>query len=226
MSRLQCVALSVLFFALSIPVGFAQSGIISTYVGPGLPVNGELAVNVAIDFPKSAVPDGAGGFYVVSQYQNRVCRVGADGKISVAAGNGSIGYSGDGRAASSAQLNTPWGAAVDGAGNLYIADEFNRRIRKVTPAGIISTVAGNGVKANGGDGGPATAASLINPVAVAVDSSGNLYIADYDDARIRKVTPDGVIRTIAGNGATGYGGDGGLATSASMNGPVGLARLS
>jgi hypothetical protein len=119
MPHWKCVAFSVLFLILSIPIGFAQSGIITTYVGPQLPVNGELAINQGIDFPASVIPDGAGGFYMASQYQNRVYRVDAGGKISLIAGNGVMGYSGDGRAATSAQLNTPWGIAVDGAGNLY-----------------------------------------------------------------------------------------------------------
>jgi trimeric autotransporter adhesin len=223
MPSLRCGALLVLLLALSIQIGFAQSGIITTYVGPQLPVNGQLAVNMAIDSPKFVAPDGSGGFYVSSQNQNRVYRVDASGKISLVAGNGTLGYSGDGRAATSAQLNTPWGLAMDGAGNLYIADSFNRRIRKVTPAGIISTVAGTGTKAYGGDGGPATLSSLVNPVAIAVDSAGNLYIADYDNCRVRKVTTSGVISTIAGNGAAGSNGDGGLAASAQLNSPEALA---
>jgi trimeric autotransporter adhesin len=216
MPRLQCGAISVLFFALSIPIGFAQSGIITTYAGPGLPVNGASAVTQAIDFPGSTALDGAGGFYVSSQYQNRVYRVDASGKINLVAGNGILGYSGDGRAATSAQLSTPWGIAVDSAGNLFIADTNNNRIRKVTPAGIISTVAGNGNPGYSGDGGVATAAKLYWPTGVAVDSSGNLYITDFYYSVIRKVTSDGVIRTVAGNGNMAYSGDGGPATAAGL----------
>jgi hypothetical protein len=141
-----------IFFALSISVGFAQSGIITTYVGPSLPVNGALATTQAVDFPGAVAPDGAGGFYVSSQYQNRVYRVDAGGKINLIAGNGVMGYSGDGRTATSAQLNAPWGIAVDSAGNLYIADTNNNRVRKVTTDGVIHTIAGNGSAGYSGDG--------------------------------------------------------------------------
>jgi trimeric autotransporter adhesin len=222
MPRWKCVAFPVLFLVLSIPIGFAQSGIITTYVGPQLPVNGELAASQAIDFPASVAPDGAGGFYVASQYQNRVYRVDAGGKIGLIAGNGVMGYSGDGRAATSAQLNTPWGIAVDGAGSLYIADTKNNRIRKVM-AGIISTVAGNGTAAYLGDGGPATAASLYNPTGVAVDPAGNLYIVDRNNNRVRKITSDGVINTVAGSASYGSSGDGGSATAAALYDPRGIA---
>jgi hypothetical protein len=109
------------------------------------------------------------------------------------------------------------------AGNLFIADYGNHRVRKVTPGGVISTVAGNGTAGFSGDGGPATSARLYNPSGVAIDASGNLFIADLNNNRIRKVTPDGIISTVAGNGASGYGGDGGLATSAQLNGPSGIA---
>ncbi len=153
--------------------------------------------------------------------------------INTVAGTGSAGYSGDGHAATSAEFLAPYGVAVDGVGNLYIADVGNSRIRKVTPDGTISTVAGNGscvIKdANGncysGDGGAATSAELGYPYGVAVDVAGNLYIADTGNNRIRKVAPDGTITTVAGNGscvikdANGncYSGDGGAATAADRN---------
>jgi trimeric autotransporter adhesin len=223
MPLLKCVALSVLFLALSASSGLAQSGIITTYVGPGLPVNGELAVSQSVDYPTSVVPDGANGFYVVSQAQNRVYRVDANGKIRLVAGNGIPGYSGDGRPAASAQLNRPWGAVVDGAGNLYIADTLNHRIRKVTPDGAISTFAGNGTQGFSGDDGPATAAQLISPMGVAIDSAGNFYIADYYDIRVRKVMRNGVISTVAGNGNPNFGNDGGLATTAQLISPMSVA---
>jgi trimeric autotransporter adhesin len=110
--------------------------------------------------------------------------------------------------------------AVDSAGNLYIADSYNYRIRKVTTAGIITTVAGNGTAAYSGDGGLATEAQLHNPAGVAVDSEGNLYISDFN--RIRKITPAGIISTVAGNGTNGLNGDGGLATAAQLRYPNGL----
>ena len=113
--------------------------------------------------------------------------------------------------------------AVDGSGNLYIADIDNNRIRKVSATGIITTVAGNGTVGYSGDGGPATSAQLNVPFGVAVDASGNLYIADAYNHRIRKVSATGIITTVAGNGSGGYSGDGGPATSAQLDGPQGVA---
>jgi trimeric autotransporter adhesin len=223
MRLVKCVVFSILSFVLSASIGFSQSNIITTYVGPGLPVIGELAVSQAIDYPTSIAPDGAGGFYVASQSQNRVYRVEADGRIRLAAGNGNAGFSGDGKPATSAQLYRPWSVATDGIGNLYIADTYNRRIRKVTPDGVINTVAGNGAYGYGGDGGSATAAQLGYPYGIAVDSSGNLYIADNGTNRIRKVTAAGMISTAVGSGTYGYGGDGGLATAAQMKAPTDVA---
>jgi sugar lactone lactonase YvrE len=130
---------------------------------------------------------------------------------------------GDGGAATAASLYYPEGVAVDAAGNLYIADTANHRIRKVSPTGVITTVAGNGTYGYSGDGGPATAASLNWPSGVALDAAGNLYIADTFNHRIRKVSPTGVITTVAGNGTYGYSGDGGAATAASFNRPSGVA---
>lgn len=143
--------------------------------------------------------------------------------ISTVAGNGGVGFSGDGGPATSASLNTPLGMVVDAAGNTYIADLVNNRIRKVTPAGVISTVVGNGTYGYSGDGGPATAASISHVYKLAMDSSGNVFLADHGNQRIRKVTPGGTISTIAGIGTSGYTGDGGPATSARLNGPIGMA---
>src|SRR5205814_1759057 len=130
------------------------------------------------------------------------------------AGNGTDGFSGDNGPATSAQLNFPTGVAVDSAGNLYIADNENHRIRKVSD-GMITTVAGNGTRGFGGDNGPATSAQLGDPSGVAVASAGNLYVAAYFNLRIRKV-PDGLITTVAGNGIAGFSGDNGPATSAQL----------
>ena len=138
------------------------------------------------------------------------------------AGNGLAGYSGDGGRATSAQLTNPEGVAVDSAGNLYIADSGNNVVRKVAPGGSISTVVGNGLAGYAGDGGPALLAQLVNPYGLAVDSVGDLYISDFN-GRVRKTYPDGTIATIAGTGTQGYTGDGGLATSARLNRPAGLA---
>jgi trimeric autotransporter adhesin len=202
------------------PVGLAQSGIITTYAG----ANPELAISQAIAVV-SVAPDGTGGFYVSSSSYNdsRVYRVASDGRIAAAAGNGGQGFDGDGRAATSALLNKPWGLAVDGAGNLFIADAGNHRIRKVSPGGIISTVAGTGIPGFSGDGGPATAAQLNAAWGLALDSAGNLYIADTGNNVVRKVNPAGVISSVAGNGTGGFSGEGGPATSAQLAGPSGVA---
>jgi trimeric autotransporter adhesin len=133
--------------------------------------------------------DSAGNLYIADRENNRIRKVTAAGIISTVAGNGAYGgHRGDGGPATAALLRIPKGVAVDSAGNLYIADLGNNRICKITPAGIISTVAGNGTKGYSGDGSAATAAQLNRPIDVAVDSQGNLYIADLGNNRIRKVT--------------------------------------
>src|SRR5207244_2987752 len=149
----------------------------------------------------------------------------ASGIITTVAGNGSFGFAGDGGAATSASLNGPAGVALDAGGNLYIADHCNHRIRKVDAAtGIITTAAGNGSPAFAGDGGAATSATLNGPVAVALDASGNLYVADQGNHRIRKVAAaTGIITTVAGNGINTFAGDGGAAANASLNYPASVA---
>jgi uncharacterized protein (TIGR03437 family) len=139
--------------------------------------------------------------------------------ISTVAGNGTAGYTGDAGAATSAELNGGYGVALDAAGNLYIADENNNVVRKVTPAGVISTFAGNGTAGYSGDGGAATSAELYTPQGVAFDASGNLYIADTGNCVIRKVNTAGTISTAVGNGTPGYEGDGGLGTAAELYTP-------
>ena len=141
--------------------------------------------------------------------------------IAAFAGTGTGGFSGDGGLATAAQINGPFALAVDGMGTLFIGDFYNHRIRKVTPAGIITTVAGNGSVGSGGDGGPATSAQLTDPIGLAVDSSGNLFIAD--SYRVRKVSPGGIISTVAGTGAAGFSGDGGPAILGRLNNPLGIA---
>jgi sugar lactone lactonase YvrE len=180
--------------------GFVQSGIITAYGDPGLAKDVASATARSFKFPMAVTPDGAGGFYFSTQ-ENSIYHVAADGRLRPIAGNGSSGYSGDGGPAVSAQLHSPIDVALDSAANLYIADRDNNRIRKVTPDGIITTVAGNGslgYNRNIGDGGKATAAQIKKPTGIAVDSAGNLFIADGGDNRIRKVTPDGIITTVAG----------------------------
>ena len=136
-----------------------------------------------------------------------------------------MGFAGDGGPATAAQLNAPVGVALDPAGNLYIAERENHRIRKVTPGGVISTYAGTGTQGFSGDGGPATGAQLLGPGGVALDPAGNFYIADRNNDRIRRVSTDGTIATYAGSGSLGFSGDGGPATAARLNMSLGGVAL-
>lgn len=166
--------------------------------------------------------DSKGNLYVSDILAGRIRKIDPAGNVSVFAGSGTSGYSGDGGPATAAALSLPQGAAVDGADNVYFADAGNGRIRKVNPAGIISTVAGNGSPLSLGDGGPATSAGMT-PVAVAADRDGNLYICDSGGGRIRKVNASGTISTVAGGVISADLGDGGPATSARLSGPRNVA---
>jgi sugar lactone lactonase YvrE len=204
----------------------SAAGVITTVAGngnPGFNGDGGPAIAAQLNFPLGVAVDSASNLYVVDTGNERIRKVTPEGVISTVAGNGTAGFSGDGGPATAAQLDAQDGVAVDSAGNLYIADSFNFRIRKVTAAGVISTVAGNGTPGYSGDGGPATAAQIGNPTGVAVDSAGNLYFSDVHFHRVRRVTPDGIISTVAGTGTAGFSGDGGPATVAQLNGPVGVA---
>ena len=155
---------------------------------------------------------------------NRIRKVSPSGIITTVAGNGIKGYSGDGGPATSAQFRDPTDVAVDGSGNLFIADYNNNRIRKVSTGGIITTVAGTGSNGFSGDDGPSSSAQLDRPAGVAVDSAGNLFIADSYNSRVRKVSPSAIITTAAGGGirnASSVSGDGGPATSALLWYPAG-----
>ena len=199
----------------------AQSGVITTYVGPTLPKK-DAAATTQIVSPSSIAFDGVGGFYFSSPFQNRIYHIAPDGRSQLAAGNGAPGYGGDGGPAISAQLNFPLGIAIDPTGNLFVADPKNFRIRKITPDGTITTVIGNAKDNQSGSGSQAASVSFLF-TDIAVDSTGNLYIVDYGNNRIRRVTPAGVIRTVAGNGKAGYSGDGDQATAAQLSGPYSIA---
>jgi len=181
------------------------------------------ATNAGLTYPQSVAAYSASIFYFADTGNNAIRKV-SSGTITTVAGNGTAGYSGDNGPATSAQLNQPYGVAVDSSGNFYIADSINNVVRKVS-GGNITTVAGQGPTLGGysGDNGPATSAKLSHPDGVAVDSSGNLYIADTSNNVIRKVSTVGTITTVAGNGTAGYTGDGGVATSAELNAPYGVA---
>lgn len=167
-----------LFCSVALVSTNAQSYNIATVAGGG-PRNGALATSIAVSFwpaGNTVATDAAGNLYVASEYENRIFRVGLDGTITIIAGNGSPGFSGDGGPATAAQLNRPISVAVDNSGNVYIGD-IGYRVRKVS-GGIITTVAGNGISGSTGDGGPAINASIATCESLAVDGSGNLYIGD------------------------------------------------
>ncbi len=204
----------------------STSGTITTIAGTGsrwFSGDGGLATNASLDNPAGVAVDTAGNLYIADTSNHRVRKVSTSGTITTVAGNGSQEFSGDGGPATNASLYSPYGVAVDTAGNLYIADYSNLRVRKVSTSGTITTVAGNGSQGFSGDGGPASNASVYNPYGVAVDTAGNLYIADLYNLRVRKVSASGTITTVAGNGSQGLSGDGGLATNASLSNPSGVA---
>lgn len=179
------------------------------------------ATNVGLSRPGGLAFDAAGNLYIANTGDNIVYQVDLNGVITTIAGTGEEGFAGDGGPATSAELDRPVGLAVDASGNLYIADSHNNRIREVA-AGVITTVAGNGSEDFSGDGGTATVATLNHPMAVAVDSKGNIYIADTGNHRIRMITGT-TISTVAGNGEQTYSGDGGPATAAGLDSPTGIA---
>ena len=185
--------------------------------------DGGLASDAKFGFPRSVAADAAGNIYVADTRNHRIRKIDPSGVISTLAGTGEDGDDGDGGPASEARLCFPAGVAADTAGNVYVADNWNHRIRKIDPSGVISTLAGTGVRGIGGDGGPASQARLAHPLAVAVDSAGNVYVADSRNHRIRKIDSSGVISTFAGTGVRGIGGDGGLATRARLAQPSGIA---
>jgi sugar lactone lactonase YvrE len=160
--------------------------------------------------------DGAGNLFFTAG--NQIKKRAPDGTVTLVAGTGTWGNSGDGGPATGALLASPYGLSLDGQGNLFIADYSNHRIRKVGPDGIITRVAGT-TNEFSGDNGPATSAQLSLPHGVTVDGQGNLFIADTSNNRIRKVTPDGIIRTIAGTGTQQHCGDEGPALSVCLGWP-------
>src|SRR5436190_864616 len=220
---------AVVVCALAIPsISAAQSGTMSTVAGSylvrGYSGDGGAATSARLNEPYGVGVDGAGNIYIadtVNQVIRKVVR--STGVITTVAGSGVKGFSGDGGPATSASLSDPLAVAADGSGNLYISDQLNNRIRKVTPAGTITTFAGTGAAGYNGDGIAATQAQLHSPYMAAVDAAGNLYIPDYFNYRIRKVTAStGLISTVAGIGVSGGDGDGGPATRAYISDPTGV----
>jgi len=202
----------------------APGGMITTIVGDGTQGtqgDGGPATSAHLYVPTSVAVDTSGNLFISDLNANVIRKVSASGIITAVAG-GVVGGLGDGGLATSAELDFPAGIAVDVSGNLFIADSSHNRIRKVSASGIITTVAGNGEQGFSGDDGSATLAQLHNPEGVAVDAFGNLFIADTSNSRVRKVSANGIIMTIAGNGNQFTSGDGGPATSEYLSAPVGV----
>jgi len=191
-------------------------GTITTVLGAG---TGSFGING----PTGITIDHAGNIYFCNAHNYVVCKMSYSGVITVIAGTGIAGFSGDGGPAVDAEINKPYGIAVDAVGRVYFADAVNNRVRKIDTSGIISTVAGTVTAGFSGDGGPATLAQLSTPYGVTVDTAGNIYITDQGNQRVRKVNPLGIITTIAGTGTAGFSGDGGPATAANLYTPWGIA---
>ena len=202
------------------------TGKISTVAGNGdfgFTGDNVAATQTALASPTSVAVDGAGNIYIADLFNSRIRKVNAQGVITTFAGTGIADYTGDGGPATQATIDTPEGVAVDRLGDVYIADSVSSVVRRVAPNGVITTFAGSGQDGFSGDGGPATQARLSSPRGVAVGPDGSVYISDAGNDRIRQVTTNGVITSVAGSGVTGYNGDGISAAQASFFEPVGLA---
>lgn len=204
---------------------FAGGGSLGMWIPPALlRREAEPATNARLFYPAGIATDKKGNLFIAEAGGNCILVVTKAGILHHLAGNGGGGsYTGDGGPATVAELHKPWDVTADAAGNLYVADVGNNVIRKINPSGIISTYAGNQAMGFSGDGGPAIKAQFNGPTAIKSDDSGNVYIADRMNDRIRKINTKGIISTVAGNGSRGYAGDGGLATEASLDRPLGVA---
>jgi sugar lactone lactonase YvrE len=204
-----------------------RTPVISSLAGDGVAgfgLDGVTALASALSSPAGVAVDRNRVVYFVDG--DRVRKIGSNGKLATVAGTGTAGSAGDGGSAQLAQLNfsggfhfSPVGMAFDSLGNLFLGDAKNHRVRKVTPEGTIATVAGTGTAGFSGDGGPAAAAQLNTPRAVAIDRFGNLYVCDTENNRVRKIDTNGTITTVAGTGTAGYSGDDGPAEAAQLDNP-------
>lgn len=198
-----------------------SSGIITTIAGTGVngySGDGGLAINAKIKGVVEICISNSNDIYIADNVDHRIRKIDQNGIITTFAGNGFGGFSGDGGLATNAKLYVPDGLAIDQAGNVYISDWYNFRIRKVNSSGIISTFAGTGTGGHLGDGGIANSAQLLGPTGIFIDSIGNIYFTETGDY-LRKINTAGIISTIAGTGSSGYSGDGGLCINASLSGP-------
>jgi hypothetical protein len=205
------------------------AGIITTIAGDGTAGfggDGFAATGAQLNAPRGVAIDTAGNIYIADAGNQRIRKVNSAGIISPIAGTGTGGYSGDGGPAVAAQLYGPYCVWVTSIGDMLVADVDNERIRMIATDGTITTVAGTGSAGYSGDGGLAASAQLNEPIAVVSDSTGNIFIADGWNNRVRKVATDGTISTIAGTGSAGFSGDGGTATGAQLNNPYGVATRS
>lgn len=218
--------LRILVVALCMGAGETQAqGVISTLAGTDwvFPADGQPAIQAPLANVEQMRSDAQGNLYLPDADQNYLFRIGFDGRIEVLAGTGAPASRGDNGPARLASLHSPRGIVLDGAGNLYVSEYLGHRIRRISPDGQITTIAGTGAAGFAGDGGPATAARLNNPTNLEVDSRGVLYVLDTSNARIRRIDPGGTISTIAGTGTSGFSGDGGPATAAQIQLFRGLA---
>jgi sugar lactone lactonase YvrE len=201
----------------------STNGIITTVAGGQGGYGGDngLATMARLSGPMGVTVDASGNLYIADTSNQRIRYVNASGIITTIAGTGTASFTGDGSLATAATFSTPVAVAVDASGAVYVADLDNGRIRRFVMGGVMNTFAGTVTSV--GDGGPSTQAHMVGVLGVAADPSGNLYIADHTGNRVRKVTPSGIITTLAGNGQTGYGGDNGPAASSILNAPSGVA---
>ena len=202
----------------------SRSGIISTVAGTGVQGysgDGGNATAAMIDAPTGIAMDANENIYFADQ-SGSIRKITSSGIISTFAGDNASNFSGDGGPATAATFRQPTGLAFDGHGNLYIADLDNFRVRKISPAGIITTIAGIGTRGYGGDGAPATNALLNSPTGIAIDADNNIYVADAGNNNIRKINSSGIITTFAGTGVMGFSGDGGPASAARLSAVYGI----
>ncbi|HTA83119.1 MAG TPA: NHL repeat-containing protein [Bacteroidia bacterium] len=203
-----------------------SAGIISTIAGKGVAGfsgDGGPATAAAFNFPYDVAPDNKGNIYIADYSNHRIRKVDSKGIVTTIAGNGTIGFSGDGGSAINAEFNFPIAIAIDGTGNIYVSDQSNNRIRKIDTKGIISTIAGKGTAGYSGDNGKATLAELNAPIGIVVDADGNIYFVDSGNNCVRMINAQGIISTLTGDGTEGHKGNGGDAKNAELNSPYGIA---
>jgi trimeric autotransporter adhesin len=219
------VSIAALVWAVTVSAAGATASVfrVETVAGSSDPGDGGPALAAQLGAIQGIAVDRSGNIYLSDTDHHRVRKVAPGGTISTLAGTGVAGSSGDGGPAAKAQLNLPYGLAVDANGNVYVADAGNNCVRRISPDGTITTVAGTGAKGSAGDGGLAVHAQLLTPRNLALDAAGNLYISEFEGQRVRKVGLNGAIGAVAGTGVAGFRGDGGQATAAQLAYPAGLA---